>query len=391
MIFHKVCNDWYIEGNYIGMNVLVIGNGFDLAHGLPTRYMDFLEFIEKYKEYYDDSLIDSDFTNITVYFKNLKENRSDIYNEINNLINENRWIHHFLMLKDKNLLENKQTWIDFESEISKVVKVFETVKKRFNNNSYSEFNVVRLNDYEFEILHYVLEDGIELSVMDCIFTLGQIEAYIKKLEYDLERLIRSLEIYLNHYVKLNYSNALNKIDFINKLKVDYVLTFNYTSTYECVYDTSKVKFDYIHGKANVEHDLSACNLVLGIDEYLNTDERNKNVEFIRFKKFYQRIYKGTGCLYKDWISFYLEQKVKNYNSQRKLNLYFIGHSLDVTDKDILKELILCEGANTTIYYHNQEALGRMITNLVKVIGEDELIRRTGGSNASIKFIQQPEE
>ena len=32
----------------------------------------------------------------------------------------------------------------------------------------------------------------------------------------------------------------------------------------------------------------------------------------------------------------------------------------------------------------------MIANLVKVIGEDELIRLTGGSNASIKFIKQPE-
>ena len=26
------------------MNILVIGNGFDLAHGLPTRYLDFLNF-----------------------------------------------------------------------------------------------------------------------------------------------------------------------------------------------------------------------------------------------------------------------------------------------------------------------------------------------------------
>jgi len=26
------------------MNILVIGNGFDLAHGLPTKYKDFLEF-----------------------------------------------------------------------------------------------------------------------------------------------------------------------------------------------------------------------------------------------------------------------------------------------------------------------------------------------------------
>ena len=28
------------------MNILVIGNGFDLAHGLPTKYGDFLEFVK---------------------------------------------------------------------------------------------------------------------------------------------------------------------------------------------------------------------------------------------------------------------------------------------------------------------------------------------------------
>lgn len=31
------------------MNILVIGNGFDLAHGLPTKYTDFLKFVESYK------------------------------------------------------------------------------------------------------------------------------------------------------------------------------------------------------------------------------------------------------------------------------------------------------------------------------------------------------
>lgn len=31
------------------MNILVIGNGFDLAHGLPTKYTDFLEFIKVIK------------------------------------------------------------------------------------------------------------------------------------------------------------------------------------------------------------------------------------------------------------------------------------------------------------------------------------------------------
>lgn len=32
------------------MNILVIGNGFDLAHGLPTKYRDFLEFVKVIKQ-----------------------------------------------------------------------------------------------------------------------------------------------------------------------------------------------------------------------------------------------------------------------------------------------------------------------------------------------------
>lgn len=32
-----------------GKTILILGNGFDLAHGLPTRYSDFLEFCKRVK------------------------------------------------------------------------------------------------------------------------------------------------------------------------------------------------------------------------------------------------------------------------------------------------------------------------------------------------------
>ena len=34
------------------MNILMIGNGFDLAHGLPTGYPDFLGFCRMIKVVY---------------------------------------------------------------------------------------------------------------------------------------------------------------------------------------------------------------------------------------------------------------------------------------------------------------------------------------------------
>lgn len=372
------------------MNILVIGNGFDLAHGLPTSYKDFLVFIERYKEYYDKSRIIYDFTNITMYFKNLKENRSDIYNEINSLINENRWIHHFLKLKDENMLESKQTWIDFESEISKVIQTLDIVKRRLKNDFYSETNQVRLDEYEFEVLHDIFDFDRKLDIVNRFLLLKEIESITKKLVEDLNRLIRCLEIYLDDYVSNKYFETLKKKEFITNLKIDNVLSFNYTNTYKRLYDSSHIEFNYIHGMVNSKHDLNPCNLILGIDEYLDNTDRNQYVDFIQFKKFFQRIYKGTGSSYKEWLETFEIHKKEFSKLRRGLNIYFIGHSLDVTDKDILKDLILHEGANTTIYYHNQEALSRLITNLVKVIGEDELISRTGGYHGSIKFIHKPE-
>ena len=45
---------------------------------------------------------------------------------------------------------------------------------------------------------------------------------------------------------------------------------------------------------------------------------------------------------------------------------------------------------TTIYYVDKKVYGQQIVNLVKVIGQDELIKQTGGSTKTITFKQQKE-
>ena len=126
---------------------------------------------------------------------------------------------------------------------------------------------------------------------------------------------------------------------------------------------------------------------MGIDEYLPPERINDDNQFVWFKKFYQRIYKGTGSEYLDWINHF-----ENFNDTYKkgkpdhLDLYIYGHSLDVTDKDVLSRLILMDNCTTHIFYHSRDALAKQIDNLVKIIGEENLIRMTGGKNRVIKFI-----
>ena len=63
-----------------------------------------------------------------------------------------------------------------------------------------------------------------------------------------------------------------------------------------------------------------------------------------------------------------------------------GHSLDVTDKDVLSKLILMDNTTTHIFYHNRNNMAKQIGNLVKVIGKEKLISMSGGRDRSIKFI-----
>ena len=56
-------------------------------------------------------------------------------------------------------------------------------------------------------------------------------------------------------------------------------------------------------------------------------------------------------------------------------IYIFGHSLDVTDRDVLRDLILNDNVMTTIFYRNKVQYGQQIANLVKVIGQDELIKK----------------
>ena len=62
---------------------------------------------------------------------------------------------------------------------------------------------------------------------------------------------------------------------IRKLNINKILSFNYTNTFECLYGShfTDITYDYIHAKAEVDHDLNSCNLVLGINEYLDGNEK----------------------------------------------------------------------------------------------------------------------
>ena len=274
-------------------------------------------------------------------------------------------------------------WIDFEREISKIVQEFEEVLKINNDifkedkgeNSWNQLLTLRQNNM-FRRLGIELSENIEKDVK---------EKKEKRLK-DLNRLIRCLEIYLSYYI-INVGAEKTLPDIDQLPSIDKVLSFNYTNTFERLYGNRfPAEIDYIHGKADISKNIHTNNMVLGIDEYLKGEERNENIEFIAFKKFYQRIHKETGCLYKNWVTeIRADNDVLNKENVKQHKLFIFGHSLDITDGDVLRDLILNDNVQTVIFYKDKEDFGRKIANLVRVLGQDELIKRTGGTTKTITF------
>lgn len=447
------------------MNILVIGNGFDLAHELPTKYTDFLLFckivlniIEEshighlipkndkdYKNWIEKiPLVDGDTINkigialrssvITDRDKEICMNMiydfflfnfsEDKYNpqlvkELFYLIYNNNWIEYFLQCD----MHGKENWIDFESEISNVIQSLgDSLYNSLNQkNLYSSVMQMNNDFFNNKFTNNVPEYKQQIIPEEQEKIRKPAISYKKLRDIlleDLNKLIRAFKIYLTEYVeKINIKDISPDIEGIAVVSYDEhgekgilfskVISFNYTNIYKKMYlDKYNIAvdgyMDYIHGKADISNTIESNNMVLGIDEYLPKKRRNKETEFVAFKKFYQRIHKETGCKYKEWVDKIKESGKKEEKDLRgqfptqipimkfhyKHKLYIFGHSLDVTDKDILKDLILNDNVKTTIFYHDKDTMGQQIANLVKVIGQDELIRRTGGSTKTIEFKQQ---
>ena len=313
-----------------------------------------------------------------------------IFEEIDTLISNNDWIDYFEDVLQNRKVGKKDGWIDFENEISKIIQTLDSARITIFEQLNQGKQKGKMTQHQWNILAPLFDNTV--TSCDSIFFDETAIDYRKiRLLNNLNSLIRCLEIYLEDYVEKITPSV--KLPDIETLDINFVLCFNYTHTYERFYQIDKdkkIQYDYIHGEVKADSSVEVCNMILGIDEYLEGNEKNKDNEFIEFKKFYQRIYKKTGCKYVDWKK-NGEKSAKAYNrneSNSINNVYIIGHSMDITDKDILSSLINMQGTKTTIFHHNKEALGKQISNLVKVLGEDELISKAHGSHASIVLQEQ---
>ena len=350
------------------MNILILGNGFDLAHGLPTQYTDFLDYCLSYdlnKPITPDDVLADEFYTLIGFSEQSEQ--------------KNSWLDYLTKQRDNNQLQG-ENWIDCETEIYKIIrklcKESQTADNLGDGNSrISGINRISQQKPFGRFIRYDNDSNKLIYDVDTWYS-------------ELRRFTRAFEIYCCSYInescgikklyKLNetlFKTAQNNDDENNSV---YVLNFNYTRTFSRFYDANTKGIDYnfifIHGEADNETSLvegiEINGLVLGTHSFDRLgDGKDIPIEFNIFQKHNQQHRYGTLA---DYQRLLLKLRACNEN----VNIYVLGHSLDQSDHAKLKH-IFCENKNAsiTIFYHDELSFQKYIDNITAILGESDVAVR----------------
>ncbi|RFS30738.1 hypothetical protein DYI81_09330 [Acinetobacter sp. SWAC5] len=356
------------------MNILIVGNGFDLSHYLPTKYDHFMvamDAIEKWDETKGDMGFDDLFGNLyekedyffgytkAMYKTDEIKISLDQIEVLKEQLKDNVWYQYF-----SDHVREVKTWIDFETKIKKALEVvfnfFEQVENlqkktdwfgleiHHRESEYSIDNIVlRKNEsYILSILKILKGNFYYTTLKDsdmpwgdcekdevqrtddwneCHYKLNEIYTTNFKSynEFNFQYVVNDLQLYLDRFIVLfkdylsileclNLQNKIKKNEIFNDRNLLKIYSFNYTKTPEKIYNVKRI--DFLHG--NIE----SSNIVLGVSD-LSVNILEK-YNFYGFTKYHQKIFKKTN--YK-----FLYENLVKINDTRE-NIDFWSNSM-ITD------------------------------------------------------------
>lgn len=228
-------------------NLFIIGNGFDLAHGLPTSYGDFKKFLySKYnlsKQSFDEveMLYDFEFPESIMDGSGAEvfefDKYASVYFKICNHLNED--------------IETHQTdWRDFESNLAKITWIevdgMDILDKEGDlNGSHTTHLRETTSDQFNSAYHDMTQHFFEKWIGQVLET----PAYDRLSDGDYDSLKQLI---------------------LDRKSDSYFLTFNYTPVLEEVYDVPKDNILHIHGE------IDEGGLVVGHGEELSDSDYTDN-------------------------------------------------------------------------------------------------------------------
>ena len=351
------------------MNILIIGNGFDIAHGLPTKYEDFLKLfkpgtiLSSLSNGIDAARQNSNYSGCFMnLFKAHPNLLTDVdvnrVKDIEERLKNNVWARYYAKCEAE-----INGWIDFEREMLPAIRLFQkvfTYERKIYSKDMNKEDVIQMSFID-EVLHRKAElfplffsniagKSIEIKKDYCGSKYG---VYKDKI---LDILRNGMDDFANCF-KDYLVEVVDKIEIcedkvINSIKADTVISFNYTKTESKYSHLKKANKIYIHGDID-----KLEGIVIGV----NSVPDDTNHDFIWFEKSFQRLRRKTNMNYKKVFTC-----ADGYGGDAFVNLIIYGHSLDVTDSDILTPFFENAG-RVIIYYYDDADYEKKMINLIKLL------------------------
>ena len=369
--------------------LILVGNGFDLAHGLKTSYKDFIighlveAFfrVDHWKFDYNDQLLSVRIVHPIDFRKFIRET---IKEPSKALLIEKKEIQSFFelldessilwdlftlgnaeLITDKHIVDGKAQflndtskiltikincnfykrtitscfdcgWVDIENEYFDCLKAC-----RKKDGSFDKEQIRRLNS-EFAYLKQKLEKYL---------TIQQKEASIKAIPKLLEVIHSKFDI-SDFEPLMGYENARVSLGLTIGPKVEhhlYFLNFNYTNVLQEYYNESakrqaqfsKIEINYIHGKLN-----EADNpIIFGFGdeydkEYVEFEEHRNNELFEHIKSY-------------QYLRTPHYRNLLNFINSDSYQVFVMGHSCGLSDRTMFKEIFEHENCKSIrLFHHN---------------------------------------
>jgi Bacteriophage abortive infection AbiH len=321
--------------------LVIIGNGFDLAHGFKTSYNDFLywylsNFIKNYlKQRIDADNLITITPNNNIYLLNLNGDNDDKKVRLSNLEECHIFFNKYVTTKytsrflQRLINSNKQySWIDIENEYyQSVISMYNllTDVNNLNNRDYYKSLLTNLNN-EFEFLRDKLEEYL-IEIQQNV-----IKDHLPNANGKINKIFQHI------FSKISDSNK-----YVGKTPAKVVLlNFNYTNTIEKYIGSysSKNELIYIHGKLSDK----VNPIIFGFGD--ETDEYYEKIENLKINDFLNN--------FKSFWYF----KTDNYQRLLKLideqpyDIEILGHSCGLSDRVLLSTIFQHDNCKSIkIHYH----------------------------------------
>lgn len=307
------------------MNKLfIIGNGFDLAHGLKTSYQDFIVwylrktftvFIQKFT--YEDGLLRLTFgrTVFPPYEINSIKDFFDVVNRFNIKIDHKYQFFEKLI----SIQQNHFFWVDIEIYYYKHLINLSNQNIRNPNSSSSTIKqLTLLNDCLY---------NIKLHLID----------YLKEVELQGQNKIISIDKIIssevNASLKKNKNNFMKNISNTDVIDIDSILfcSFNYTNFIENYTDFNRSINEIRIEKINIHGSLNDQNkIIFGYGDEM--DENYKIIEKHNENEYLKNM-KSFGYFHSENY-----QKLLEFLEVGKYEIHLMGHSCGLSDRVLLNPI-----------------------------------------------------